>query len=672
MFFLCYAEMAIMAAPFVILLTTHYRDVFDSRSVRLSVGLTVAIVFWTSAFFILRWASIGPSMSALLLLTAACGWTLWLIFTNPGLIGILKGECRRSPPLLQGISVLIVFFLVLAPYLFRNGYDSAGNLHLFDLFASEVTLHLSIVSQLNHSIFPKSLEVVPNDWSSYHYFSNVFINMFSNFPFSVPTHELYVFFFDPLMLIVLAVNAYGLTLVLTGRQPIALFSTFLSLFVYDLSALIFWLRGLLIEKTLAFGSAVPTIFSVWTPIVTQFQIFHNPSYLFSSALLMGTVTLTLFHFSHQSRGILAAAVLCWVFLFKAKISAFLIGFGGLSIFCFVNAIDKKSLRLLLFPTVVAILVAPLALLSVGKGLNSAVFSNWFFPANFAVRTHLIDQLSRDQIGNFGYPSSVSAILRFGAAFLLYYIGLMGFRTLPLVQSLKRMWKTPNSPYLLILSLIVVSFLPFIFLSAKVARHDTMWFYLHTVFFLNILTARFIIEKLESRRIRSRTIAWGHIALIAFGLVSFVYPVVDRGYSQGVIVREAAVKACQIVKAGSDPEERLLSRWYDLVETGDEKNTLLTALSGNPVVSEGIAYATGFRLSDKSYLDKVDAIRREVNRFFERDDPDSRLAFVSKHNVGWILALEKDSMFTGIPKVTHLVLDREGFRLYRVEHQDIAN
>lgn len=663
MIWIAYAAFLLLWFPVFVFFLLFSGTRNQAGTVRFGLSLVVTVIAWTSILFLLRVAGLDATQAVRGCMVLALGMCAISFRYFKELRSRMAGVVSREFSGIPFLTLLGVHFFLISGFLFRNGSDH--DLTLYDLFPSEVAFHLSIVSQLNHSVFPSALQYVTSDFSSYHYFSNLFIGLFTNLPTSPDPLEVYVFFFDPLMISILALLVYALTMYLTENRMTSLLASGISLFCYDLTSLVLWARALVVEGSLWFGSTPPSILSYWTPIVTQFQLFHNPSFLFSSALLVGVVLLSLVSWKSKHPALTGLTILSWVFLFKAKISAFFIGFGAYGLMCAWSAWREKNIRPLWPALGVVILVLPLAWMSVGRGVNSVVFSNWYFPVNFGLRSHVLSEATWRSIRTLGHPVDTMGWISLVSAFGIYHIGLLGFRLLPLIRFVRSSAYWQDSRYAFILTMIVVSFIPFVFLSSHVVPHDTMWFYLHSVFLLNILTAIWFADWVQPAQSKCRRIsAWSHGVLLGFGLLSFVVPVVSGRPESKVVVPKEVVEALAAIRADS-ASGRILSRWYDAIQAGDEKNYFQTAFTGKPVVSEGLQYMAEYRLNDSVFVAKTMHVRNDIDAFFGLPPREKALEIVGKYDVRWILAFQGDTLPESITDKLLPMYMSDSTRVYRV-------
>jgi hypothetical protein len=584
-----------------------------------SIGIPVALLYASpvAILFIMLYANRDKTWSACLqFFSFALGKSAW-----------------------KAAALMISYFIILSPYLFRNGINAEGGLVTYDLFSTEVMHHLTVVTDLNYNIFPQTIHTVPADRSYYHYFSNLFIHIFSISTGATNNFVLFVYFFVPVMLLTLAVNIYAFTMNLWTKTNIALLAVFISFFCYDMSSLILWIRGIIADKDAWFGSTYPTNLSVWTPIVSQFQLFHNPSYLFSTSLFFGVCLSTILWDKTRTKLFFVLSVLGWVFMIKAKITAFLIGIAGVAAYAFCKSIFSKQHHMTVLAVIVVALAFPFLISSAGTSRNGIEFSNWYFPANFALRSHLITEPIRSQIAEFSYPQSWKGFASFGMAFIIYYAVLINFRWIAAMNrlSLKKLRSLISAPteHTFTFSMFMAGLGAFILLSNQMRKYDSMWFYLLILFLMNVYAAERIHTIFTRRNKLARFGQIGLALLLLFALGSFLLPVLRPPVSLHHTYSAAEMNGFNLLRE-TGATGRVLTKYTDLYATGDELNMSIQVFSRTPVVTEGVNYVFAYDERDPDYLEKLANIRNDVSLFYSTSSADSALFIIRQYGVNYVV------------------------------------
>lgn len=668
-----YVLFAYWCLPIFIFLL-HYNSRFKLEAATiLSLTMTFAVIGYELLYFIIRILTESISFGIISMYTIPV-ILIFILVRHAGVRTIYTAlQDFNSHFTLQKIKapllVLGLYAMVASIYLFKNGIDENGNLIAYNLFGTEVINHLSLVSQLDYNIFPRSLQFITADNSFYHYFSNLFIHIMSKSAAHPNNFILFVYFFVPLLLFMLTVSVYALTKEIWKSRRIAWISVVLSLLVYDTSALVLWIRGFVYDRSLLFGANLPEILSVWTPIITQFQLFHNPSYLFSTVLFLGTLVLTKIYFEMEipSKTFYAFTVLSWVFLIKAKITAFLVGLAGLSVLALLKIIFKKDKRGLTLLAGVFLLSIPFLFMAVGQGANGIIFSNWFFPANFAKRWHFINDRAWTEIKESGFLAGTKDLFMFSLAFISYYAGLMGLRMAFFFRkynfmSFKLLWTEPGI-HMMLISMIGAGFTAFVLFSASVSKHDTMWFYLLILFLLNLYTAERLNALYESKRKGIWIVKGLVFSLIFFSTLSFVIPALQEPHNKVVISQDMMV-SYSLIKGSPNDEKRTLSQYHFSVRDKDEQNFQLSAFTGKKVVSEGLDYTVEFRLKDPQRQEAINEVRQDIAAFYKTASCDTAISLIKKYNVGFIYLISPDTFAFDHKAFLTEVYCGETIRLYR--------
>lgn len=622
------------------------------RSVLISLTVTGTVILYTTIYFIVRWLGASLSLSAVILYSAATAlWILslsWFVVNKNAsfrkLYGYLIGFLRW-----RNISVISVFFLyliILSNYLFRNGYNADGDLVMTNMFSTEVMWHLTIIHGLKYDILPQTLHYESTDVSSYHYFPNLFLQMISQLSGVEDVFILFVYFFVPIMLLILAINIFTLAKLLWNHFSIALLTMIVSLFCYDLSAPILWLRAVILEQHLWFGSSTPDYLSVWSPLISFFQLFYNPSYLFSTALFLGVSVILMRWIKEKSVWLFSLAIIGVVFLFKAKITAFLVCISGLGVIAVYHGWMKKNYSTLFLFLFVMLLSYPLYSISGGQKKNKVEFSQWYFPANFAERAHFISNSERKELHHRILPSDTIATLRFIIAFFIYYFGLFHFRLLGLMYllQLKKMmaWIQTHSIHLFFMACVVSGIGAFVFVVNALAKYDSHWFYSLIVFILNIYVVRILYEWFQMKNRFRQWFAVLSSMVLALTMTSFLIPVLQNRWMSQTMIPRAEMDAYRFISTLS-PETRVMTKYFDLFEPNDEKHQFLMALSGKKVVREGVNYVFEYRAQDSLYHAKQQQIRNDVERFYSTDQVSEALAIMNRYQADYVFRRKNDPL-----------------------------
>ncbi len=615
----------------------------------LSVSLTIAVVGSTTLYWILRFFLPSP-VAALLCVVGVPGVVLTIVLiqcrTNRtfAIFGGFFWKLVHFRSAVFGVLIL-AFFVGITPYLFRNGL-TGDRLEAYDLFATEVMHHLTIVADLDYDVLPQTIHAVPADRSHYHYFANLFIHLFSSSAGVTNHFVLYVYFFVPLCMMMLAIHVYGLTRLLWNRHRIALGAVFVTLFCFDPSALILWVRGVVVEGEAWFGSGYPTFLSVWTPIITQFQLFHNPSYLFSTGLFCGLCGTTILYDRQPAKLWFFLCLIGWVFMIKAKITAFLVGVSALCVVAVLQVVRFRRRHMLLLAGWVVILSIPIFWDSASEARNGVRFSEWFFPLNFGVRSHLISESLRAEVVQHGFPQSMKGVGWFVLTLLVYYLGLLHFRWLGLSYFISRMRlrniaHQPDGHTFLLFS-ILGGMGAFVLTANELRKHDSMWFFLLIIFILNIYS----VERLSSFFSRKGWVprCWAGVSLLLMlsGVWSFAVVGLNGASGTRLILDRATMKSFEFLRTAPG-QGRILTKYYDLSEPGDESYMAVQVFSRKPVVTEGVAYVFAFAEKDKPYMERLSRVRRDVHTFYDTRSLDSAQAILVNYDIEYIYLRSTDSL-----------------------------
>ncbi len=648
----------------------HYELTFMSV---FSLAMNCCILLILLFYFLIRFLQISQMIHIFWLLILGMYFFMLLNLKAAGLFGALKDIYFQMMMNIKKIFIFLcifsVYFILVAFYLLKNGYDENGNLHLYNLFATEVIFHLSIVTQLDYHVFPQTLQFVSNSYQHYHYFADMFIHFFSSLTSAENNILLFTRFFVPLMLFALGVNVFSLTYLLFRKFSIAIVALCLSLFCYDLSAMIFWIKALFTDSNLWLSSHGHSILSYWAPLANLFQLFHNPPFLMSSVMFLGVLQVTILYFMYSQKIWLWLSVIGWVLLIKIKITVFLLGISGLLGYSIVLALRKKSFTGIRLFILIFFFSLPLLLITVGQNSNAVVFSKWFFLNNFALRNHFISNEEFLFIKNNGYVDSPRALLMFLVSSLLFIGGLLSFRILPLFQNnifrkLKDAFQEIRITFFFLI-IILTGIFSFLFFSAKIAPHDTMWFYLGVVFVLNVFAAKFVYRVFTSQNTIWNIIMRAIIAVfILFSALTFILPAVNSKEKVSCIIPAAKLKAFHCIKNESG-HKRVLSRHYDMKEKHDEKNFLLTAFTGKPVIVEGLDYTVNFRTRNPDFMKQIAIIRADIEHFFNTSNVDSAKTIIDKYNVGFIYLEPNDTIRGKYEELTNIIFYEDGYTVLEI-------
>lgn len=558
-----------------------------------------------------------------------------------GLICLLK-----SKKVIYYVLMMLLYAGITSAYLFRNGYTEDGRLVTYDLFSTEVFHHLTLAQDLKYDIHPQTMHYIPADRSHYHYGSNLLIHYIAELAGCPYLFCVFVYFFVPLMVTVLGIAIFSFTLEIWNKYWIAFTAVFVSLFCYDFSALILWIRGLVVEHHWFFGSSLPGLLSVWTPIITQFQLFHNPSYLYSTAIFFIALHLTIKFEKYPDFVLFLLATITWVVLLKAKITAFLVGMAGLLFYSMANVLFNKNYRVFFLLISVLLLSAPFVISAVGGVKNGFEFSKWFFPGNFGYRAHIINEHTYQRILKNGFPDTWFGWFSFFLAFIIYYIGLINIKILIFIRKykwdrIKNLLIKPDV-HTLLLGLLGAGMTAFVFIVNDLRKHDSMWFYLLVLYILNIYLAHWLMDFFRAR-FRFRFIIAGFITfLIGTAALSFIIPALSPGYSLFKEYSSAEIEAYdRLYHEPSD--KRIITRYYDLYKYNDEGNMAVQALSGKPVVSEGLYYNFAYVSGDSIFIKKVKNVRSDILKLYSTTEPDTAIEILHRYDAGYIIIKKPDSL-----------------------------
>lgn len=540
-----------------------------------------------------------------------------------------------------------LYFIVLSHLLLKNGFDGDGNLRLFGEFKTEVLQHVSMSQSLNHFIVPHSLQSFANPLGFYHFFPNVFLHVIMET--SGGTHPVVVYnFFTAILLFGISLNVFTLTFLLWNRQKTALIAVALSLFCYDISSLVLWIRGLWRDHTLFFGAFEPEMLSAWTPILTQFQLLTNPSYLFSSVHLLGCIILTHEWKKSGGRWMMLVTAVSWAFLLKAKVTAFLMGIAGLFVWSIAGVLTRRDLGGLRLTGLVLLLTAPVFWMSLGHSKNSAEFSNWYFPANFALRANWIDARTHEEILSQGYPSNGNSLFKLLGAAACYYAGLVGFRWIVLLRRKPLqhivLHLSRQSVHALAVCIALAGMAAFVLIANGVARYDSMWFYLTGLFILNTFAA----ERIEHVFKAAHGIATWPVRiitgiLVVFSFLSFFIPAIAARWRDPVTINQPTVDALQFIKAL--PGNLVIATHYYHIDPSrkEDESSLITALTGKRVVCEGIQQDHHFRSGDPDFRTRVSEVRNDMDSLFFTKNRETALRITDDYHIDLIYLQNNDSV-----------------------------
>ncbi|MCB0490643.1 MAG: hypothetical protein KDC99_19375 [Cyclobacteriaceae bacterium] len=554
------------------------------------------------------------------------------------------------------LALSLSYGLILSPYLLRNGYNELGGMDFFDMFATEGMWHANIVSSIRFDILPSTLHLNSTSEASYHYFSNLMVAMLADLSGTEDIMVLLIYVFVPWCLCTLMINLFALTHHLWKDWRMAILAVFLGMMCYDLSTFFSWLRGLM-DGFLWFGSYQPNWKSNWSTNVTQFQLFHNPSYLMSTSLCIGILLATSLYDELRSKGLFFFTVVSWVFLFKAKITAYAVGMGSLLIFSTLRWWRQRDVGMILLWFNVVVFTLPFMVISLGSVKNSAEFSNWYFPNEFALKFKLISPATYASISQNGYPASLFEMIKFIGVAIIYYVGLFQIRLLAFFRKgwtnkIHQLVKSPDLHTLLV-SFIVVGIAAFVFICNSLAKYDSQWFYLLIVFPMNI----YLAERLMSwwkRTAQKRWIRLLIVLVVALPTTSFIMPcLMGTVTNRKLVLTKSQVEAMRTIRMDAD-QGRVLTPYYNLDST-DESRQWVGALSGKKVVSEGIGYIFEFRAGDKAFLEGVKKNRDLIGQLFDTSDPEVARNILNKTEAKYVY-LEETKLIhfdtTGLLKIIY--------------------
>jgi len=635
--------------PFLLIIIVNKHTSKFPLSVIFSLSITFSIIFYTCSYFFLRLIGVSIINCESIIYTIPTISIVFLIIHTKLRNFFLKHLIVFFKKLLSiktvvFVSLLGVYFIILLPYLFSNGYDANGNLHLYDLFSTEVLWHLSISNSFNYDALPKTLHYYETDISSYHFFPNLFLHIFEKLSFCDDLFVLFIYFFVPVLLVILAINIYAFSKIIWKKSSIAFIAVFISLFCYDFSALILWVRAILLEKDFLFGSSWPNYTSVWTPVITHFQLFHNPSFLFSTSLFCGTSIITFLYFKFKNIFWLLLTIAAWIFLIKAKITAFLIGFSALFVFILLKIFTEKQYRELILLVSIIILSYPIMHMSTDQKKNSVEFSSWFFPANFAERIHLISDQEHGQINNNGFADNINANLRFLLAFIIYFVGLLNIRLLIFFDYyiIRKVinWYRQKDIHIFLFAACVSGFSAFIFIVNGLSKYDSLWFFLLTIYILNIYLAKWLYNVISQKNYYKKILTWVTFVLVISTMGAFIIPSI-RAYPRNEIkLSPSLVEFYKTIKSFEN-NNCIMSKYFDLYDLTDEKNQFLVALTGKKVVSEGVGYVFEYREKNQAFLSNLNIIRNDINTFYNTTNSDTAETIINKYNITLVILKKPD-------------------------------
>jgi hypothetical protein len=547
--------------------------------------------------------------------------------------------------------LLLMYAVISLVYLASNGFDAKGGLILHDQYASEVVGHMSISQSLFYQSFPSSMHALANDLSFYHWLPNQLLHIFlAAGDGSNPTWT-YNFVFYPVLTILLVVNVYSLSRTLWPSVAVALTAVILSLFCYDLSALVLWFRGVVREATLAFGTFQPDTLSAWSPTITQFQIFTNPSYMFSSAALLGSILVTLQWLRLRHVLLLIIACLSWTLLIKIKITAYLMGVGGLIVWGIIRSWRHRDHRTTMLALGVIVASVPLILMSGGHPKNSSEFSKWFFPLNFALRANMIDTPIYEEIRLKGYTTEPRDMLKFLLAMMVYYSGLLGARMVVFLRRRplqKMLTALGDSSHGLLVWTFAAGFGAFVFIVNGVAKYDSMWFYLTGVFILNLYMAERLVHIFRLKTSLMLTIVKNVCAvLVVASALSFLIPALRQSWIRPYRISKEKLEALHWLRAQTSTG-LVATRYYHLdPERQDDENNILTAFTGKRVVCEGIGQDFHYRTGNPDFRQQIQYLRKDTEIIYRTSDPDSLRSMLDRYEIRFIYLEQPDILHVPI-------------------------
>lgn len=614
-----------------------------------TLGFNLAMVGMVLIFMAIRIAGGSHATAMISIVTVPiAAWFVWLFRQRWKVAERHVPSQNDRKTAMAFVALVAVYFIIVSPLLFANGFDGQGNLRLYGEFKTEVLQHISMSQSLNHFPVPHSLQSFSNTLGFYHFFPNVFLHILLET--SGGTHPVPVYnFFTAILLFGLALNSFAAAFTLWNRRSVAWIAAALSLFCYDISSLVLWIRGLLRDHTWFFGTFQPELLSAWTPILTQFQLFTNPSYLFSSVLLLGCIVMT--HEWKRSGGrlLILLTALSWAFLFKAKITAFLMGVGGLLLWSIAGMMRRDYNGFKLFGLTM-LFAAPVFWMSLGHAKNTAEFSNWYFPANFALRSHFLDAKAHEVIVSRGFVPDAGSMLKLGLAAVIYYVGLGGWRWIiffrkGILPSLVRHFRQ-QSVHALAASITAAGVAAFVLISNGVARYDSMWFYLTAIFILNVFAAerlRFLTLKPQNWKTLPFHVAAG--ILVFFSTLTFLIPAVSGRWLDPVVISRPTVEALEFLRQ-VDGDPRIATHYYHmdpLLE--DDESSLITAFTGKRVVCEGIRQDHHFRSGDPDFRNRVVQTRADMDSLFLIGDRRVATRIIERYQIDMIYLQNSDTLST---------------------------
>lgn len=667
----CYATFLLLVLPAVTYFLGSSKYHAMKTSVAASIAVTLAIVLSCSFYFLIRlFLNVDHARWLMLFLAAVivCG-ALIFIRRSVEVRQLIRARLIGAKRIAFGLSVILsIYFVVLSPYLFRNGLTPEGTLKAYELFATEGMFHATLVADLDHNVLPSTGDVLAVDRSYYHYFSNLFIHLFSSLGGAKNTFIVFVYFFVPCMLVVLALNIFALSQSLWNNISISFLSVCLSLFCYDSTAFMLWLRGLWVDHSWWFGTSYPTALAVWSPIMTLFQLFHNPSFLFSSALLPGTALVIERSVQRRSYVWAVLVTISLLFLIKSKITAFGIAFGGLFLWSLVLWREGNR-RLFYISSIVGLLGFLTIFISSDSTRNGVEFSKWYFPVNFGIRAHLISEPIAENIRATGMPYSVTGVLNLILVMAVYYAGLLDFRWLAFVRwrswwVLKRVLTVRPSLHTFIIGTCLSGGLAFVFIANAYKPYDAMWFFLGILFFMNLYVARaaYALWKRTAGFFR-----WALRGVLLLTLIipsfTFLLPLYRPPVTQVLTLDSAELAYLEFLShlpAGT----RVLSRYVDRFKHADEMEMVVQAFSRQKVVTEGVRYVFPYVERDSSYLRKLNDVRANVEVFYQTADSAVATSLLRHYLVTHILLRGSDRLHFPVDKRFHVVYDKAPARIIR--------
>ena len=299
-----YGLMIITVIPFFLFYSYKKNDWLLSFPVIISLSINSAVFLIVLFYFLIRFTFVNELVFGFWFIPVVFIFflkTRYKISFSNVIKEFIKWIKFNHHKVLLTVSVFILYLIVIGSYLFQNRIDENGNLIMLPIIATEVNFHLSIISQLDYYLFPQTLQAVSYSYQHYHFFADLFIHFFSVLTDSDNNFLLYIYFFTPFFLLLIGLNTFSLAHLLFKKYWISLTALIIAFFCYDISPLVFWIKGLIVENNLWFGSHIHSTYSFWTPILTQFQLLNNPPFLMSTALFLGALQITVLFLMNLNR-----------------------------------------------------------------------------------------------------------------------------------------------------------------------------------------------------------------------------------------------------------------------------------------------------------------------------------------------------------------------------------